>query len=276
MRFIDAHNHLQDERFANNRRAIATRCSEIGVVASVANGAHPDDWPEVASLATQFSWVVPSFGVHPWYISNLPATWFETLVTFLDSTPSAIGEVGIDGWRKEFDPALQESIFIRQLELAAERNLPISIHGLRRWGRLLELLQRHPRPECGFILHSYGGPREMVNSFAKLGGYFSCPGFFLKPGREMKLAVFKEIPSDRLLLETDAPDQNLPDELDRYKLHDPGDPSLRINHPANITQVYQGISQLRRVSIEELATQVERNFLELFGEVLRRRDAERV
>lgn len=273
MRFIDAHNHLQDERFAEKRSTLAACCAEVGVVASVVNGAHPDDWPEVASLATQFSWVIPSFGVHPWYITNLPANWFETLITFLDSTPSAIGEVGIDGWRKEFDPELQESIFVRQLELAAERNLPISIHGLRRWGRLLELLQKHPRPQCGFVLHSYGGPREMVNAFSKLGGYFSCPGFFLKPGREMKLAVFKEIPGDRLLLETDAPDQNLPDELDQYKLRNPTDPSLRINHPANITQVYQGVSKLRGVPIEELATQVERNFSDLFGEVVRRRGA---
>jgi TatD DNase family protein len=240
-------------------------------VASVVNGAHPDDWPDVAALADKFPWVIPSFGVHPWYINDLPADWFERIGVFLDSTPSAIGETGIDGWRKEFDPALQESIFIRQLELAATRDLPISIHGLRRWGRLLEILQKHPRPTCGFILHSYGGPREMVQPFARLGGYFSCPGFFLKPGREMKLDVFKDLPSDRLLLETDAPDQNLPEDLDSYKLSSPKDPSVRLNHPANISQVYAGVARLRGVSVEELAVQVEQNFSRLFGTLISKR-----
>jgi TatD DNase family protein len=271
MRYIDSHNHLQDERFTAVRRALASRCAEIGVVASVVNGAHPDDWPDVAVLAAEFSWVIPSFGVHPWYINDLPTDWFERLEAFLDSTPSAIGETGIDGWRKEFDPDLQERIFIRQLELAAARNVPISIHGLRRWGRLLEILQKHPRPACGFILHSYGGPREMVQPFARLGGYFSCPGFFLKPGREMKLAVFKDLPSDRLLLETDAPDQNLPEELDSYKLSDPKVPSVRVNHPANISQVYEGVAMLRGVTVGELAIQVEQNFARLFGELLTKR-----
>jgi TatD DNase family protein len=271
MRYIDAHNHLQDERFSAVCSSLASRCTEIGVVASVVNGAHPDDWPDVAALATRFAWVIPSFGVHPWYINDLPVDWFERLVAFLDSTPSAIGETGIDGWRKEFDPTLQESIFIRQLELAAARNLPISIHGLRRWGRLLEILQKYPRPACGFMLHSYGGPREMVQPFARLGGYFSCPGFFLKPGREMKLAVFKDLPSDRLLLETDAPDQNLPEDLDSYKLSNPRDSSIRVNHPANISQVYVGVARLRGITVEELAIQVEHNFSRLFGALVSKR-----
>jgi TatD DNase family protein len=272
MRYIDAHNHLQDERFTASQASLADSCSQIGVVASVVNGAHPDDWPVVASLAAQYSWVVPSFGVHPWYIDTLPDDWFQSLETFLDSTPSAIGEVGIDGWRKEFDPVLQERIFIQQLELAASRNLPLSIHGLRRWGRLLEILRSHPRPACGFILHSYGGPREMVEPFARLGGYFSCPGFFLKPGREMKLAVFKDLPIERLLLETDAPDQNLPEELDTFKLTNPQNPSLRINHPANIVRVYEGVALLRGMQVEDLAIRIEQNFTAVFSEILRNRN----
>lgn len=267
MRCIDCHNHLQDERLSSSLDDLLRECSRVGVVASVVNGAHPDDWNDVLALSRRAPWVIPSFGVHPWYIANLPSNWFETLVTYLDATPSAIGEVGIDGWRKEFDQTRQEEIFIQQLELAAQRNLPISIHGLRKWGRLLEILQSTPRPNCGFILHSYGGPREMLPAFTRLGGYFSCPGFFLKPGREMKLAVFRDVPLERLLLETDAPDQNLPEELDRYQLRSSLDGSLRVNHPANIAQVYTSVALLRNTSVEQLAEQVERNFRQLFGPI---------
>lgn len=266
MRLIDAHNHAYDERFGGSSEELLRVCEGHGVAVSVVNGACPSDWEDVRQLATKSRIVLPCFGVHPWYIDNLPSNWFDTLVSFLDSTPSCVGEVGIDGWRKEFDPDLQEDIFIRQLVLASERNLPISIHGLRRWGRLLEILQRFPRPTCGFLLHSYGGPVEMIPAFTKLGGYFSCPGFFLKPGREMKIKVFEHVPAERLFLETDAPDQNLPEHLDRYQLLSNID-QVRINHPANITAVYEGVATLRQTSVEKLAEQIEQNFRALFGEI---------
>lgn len=271
MLYIDAHNHLQDERLSPSIDHIFKECERVEIVASVANGTCPADWQRISDMASLHPWIIPSFGVHPWYIQDLPTSWFESLTKFLDSTPSAVGEVGIDGWRKEFDASLQEEIFLRQLSLAAERNLPVSIHGLRRWGRLLELLQRNPLPNCGFLLHSYGGPAEMIPAFSKLGGYFSCPGFFLQHGREMKLRVFREIPRDRLLIESDAPDQNLPTELDPYQLHSLKDPSKRINHPANIQYVYTAVARLLDTPEEQLAQQTSENFHRLFGDILNRR-----
>jgi TatD DNase family protein len=270
MAYIDAHNHLHEERFDPMREDLIKECLDQKVQWSVVNGSSPSDWPQVLELARKNSFVVPSFGVHPWHCTALPADWKDRLLTFLDAIPSGVGEVGIDGWRKEFDPELQERVFLEQLQIAAERDLPLSIHGLRKWGRLLELLTKHPRPRCGFLLHSYGGPVEMIEPFAKLGGYFSCPGFFLKPGREMKLRVFAEIPEDRLLLETDAPDQNLPEDLDRYTLTSPSD-GARLNHPANIIAVYAGVAALRNVPVPGLVAQVERNFDSLFGGLLSRR-----
>ncbi|MFN4896615.1 MAG: TatD family hydrolase [Pseudomonadota bacterium] len=270
MHFIDAHNHLQDERFSGRIEALATECARVGVRYSAVNGARPDDWGLVADLSERYSWVIPNFGVHPWYIERIPQDWERTLCGFLDLIPSGIGETGIDGWRKEFNQLRQEDIFIRQLAIAAERNLPISIHGLRRWGRLLDILRGSRRPECGFLLHSYGGPTEMIPAFAELGGYFSCPGFFLSPGREMKLSVFRQVPQDRLLIETDAPDQNLPESFDRYLLSHLTERS-RINHPANIAAVYHGIATLLNRPLETLCLEIANNFCRLFATVLARR-----
>jgi TatD DNase family protein len=262
--FIDAHNHLQDARFDGVRDELLAECATRGVSCSVVNGTSPADWQSVLDLANRSQRILPSFGVHPWFINDLPLTWRENLISFLDTIPSAIGEIGIDGWRTEFDSQRQEEIFLIQLQIAAERNLPVSIHGLRKWGRLLELLTHHPRPRCGFLLHSYGGPVEMIKPFAKLGGYFSCPGFFLNHGREMKLRVFAEVPIDRLLIETDAPDQNLPGVLDLYHLRVP-DEGTRINHPATIVAVYERVAALRHTPLHEFAAQVEQNFRGLFG-----------
>lgn len=271
MVFIDSHNHIQDTRLEGALDEILATCESLGITFSAINGTHPDDWASVSSLAKRHPFLVPNFGVHPWFINDLPSNWKETLQSFLSDVPSGIGEIGIDGWRKEFDATKQEEIFITQLTIAAERNLPVSIHGLRRWGRLLELLQNNPLPACGFLLHSYGGPEEMIPSFAKLGGYFSCPGFFLSPGREMKLRVFSSVPEERLLLETDSPDQNLPETLDGYRIASAID-TKRVNHPANIVAVYKGVARLRGISLESLSTIAEANFRRLFAPVLGRRN----
>jgi TatD DNase family protein len=270
MRYIDAHNHLQDGRLTQYLPDILGCSQQVGITFSAINGTSPLDWPIIESLSKQNKWLVPNFGVHPWHINNLTAEWESLLNDFLDRVPSGIGETGIDGWRKEFDPGCQEEIFRRQLQIAARRDLPISIHGLRRWGRLLEILKESPRPACGFMLHSYGGPAEMIPAFVKLGGYFSCPGFFLSPGREMKLSVFLKVPRDRLLIETDSPDQNLPESIDLYRLASPID-GARINHPGNIVAIYRELAKFLGCSIEELCRVVEENFSRLFKPVLEAR-----
>ena len=269
-RYIDAHNHLGDARFGGHESLLAQSCLEHGIVAAVVNGTAPDDWPRVLELARLHPWIVPSFGVHPWSINNLQKGWEESLVSYLEEIPSAIGEAGLDGWKREFDRTQQEDIFIRQLAIASERNLPISIHGLRRWGRVLELLKANRRPDCGFLLHSYSGPIELIPAFADLGGYFSCPGFFLAKERSIKLGVFKGVPIERLLIETDAPDQNLPADLDRHYLRSSIDDN-RINHPANIVNVYAGIASFLKISIAQLSIRIELNFNSLFGGIINSR-----
>jgi len=268
MRYFDAHNHLHDERLQADSEELLRECCAQGLYTAVVNGSCEGDWGDVLALAKRSAVVIPSFGYHPWYVNERSSTWSDVLVQMLRTTPSAVGEIGLDRWKTEFDPAVQEEVFMTQVEIAQQENLPMSIHGLRAWGRLYDLLRSTRIPSCGFLLHSYGGPREMIPQFAKLGAYFSCPGFFLNPGREMKLALFQHVPPDRLLLETDAPDQPLPDALDRYRLPI-GPNGRRVNHPANITAVYEGFAKSQGVDPQALATQIERNFRALFGALVR-------
>jgi TatD DNase family protein len=228
------------------------------------NGSCEDDWPQVLALARQCPQVIPSFGCHPWYVKERSADWQSALLRHLEATPSAIGEVGLDRWIKDHDPEQQEQVFVWQLRLAAERNLPLSIHCLRAWGRLLEILRVEPRPGCGFLLHSYGGPREMVTPLTELGAYFSLPGYFAQERKARQREVFKAVPPDHLLIETDAPDQLLPEERNHYPLTD-AQTGKAINHPANLRAVYQFAAELFGEPMEALAERVEANFLRLFG-----------
>ncbi len=261
MPFYDAHNHLQDERFTDRAEIVAAAARE-GVVRMVVNGSCEEDWPLVRELAQQFPQVLPSFGYHPWYLRERRADWQRTLIEFLESVPSAVGEIGLDHWKPGLPYDGQEEAFVWQLRLAAERNLPVSIHCLQAWGRLHELLRDHPRPAGGFLLHSYGGSREMVAPLAALGAYFSFPGYFMHERKARQRETFGAVPLDRLLIETDAPDQLLPDEMNRFPLHDAN--GRAINHPANLAAVYEFMAKERGMPPEELAQRIGENFRNWF------------
>ena len=250
----------------------------------VVDGSCESDWPQVARLAAEFpEIVIPSFGCHPWHLDGLTPEWKETLIRWLDETPGAvIGEIGLDRWmlenpdrwraylgagdgtagsgRNPTPMSDQEAVFIGQLKLAVERSLPVSIHCLEAFGRLLELLQEHWRPGQGFLLHSYGGPAEMVPAFAKLGGYFGFPGAHLAPQKLKRREAFHVVPRDRLLVETDAPDQPLPEPA--FLISDSAGRSW--NHPANLAAVYRGLAEFLDEDPAALAAEVGANFERLF------------
>lgn len=277
VRLYDAHNHLQDERFGGQQPALVQACVQEGLVRMVVNGSCESDWPAVLALARAYPQVLPSFGYHPWYVHQRSPDWQRAWVSFLDQGPAAVGEIGLDRWKPGLAYADQEEVFVAQLRLAAERNLPVSIHCLRAWGRLWQLLRDHPRPARGFLLHSYGGSAEMVEPLARLGAYFGLPGYFAHARKERQRYVFKQVPPDRLLIETDAPDQPLPSAAETlpewqslfdparvYALASPSD-HRPINHPANVRAVYEWAAAWLGEPLSTLAARVEENFLRLFG-----------
>lgn len=262
-RYVDAHCHLHDPRFSN-RSELLQECQRVGILHLVVNGTCAHDWPDVVQVCKESPMLIPSFGWHPWFLDQLPHNWLTQLRDALNASYAAVGEIGLDSWRKPFNQALQEEVFTAQITLAAELNRPASIHGLRAWDRVLGILKRSAIPQCGFLLHSYGGPVNLIPHFVALGGYFSCPGFFLRPGNEGKLALFKEVPLERLLIESDAPDQALPEALDNYRLMSALE-AKRINHPATLLTTYEAIAHLRSLSVDALAAAVYDNFNRLFS-----------
>ena len=262
--FYDAHNHLQDQRLAPIRESAIEELRRQNVRRMVVNGSCEEDWPAVLQLARSYAEVIPSFGYHPWYLKERTPAWEQNLTQLLDQIPAGIGEIGLDRWMRDYDVPDQEQVFLSQLQLAASRNLPVSIHCLQAWGKLLELLRSHARPECGFVLHSFGGPQEMIPALAELGAYFSLPGYYAHARKVRQQEAFKKVPPERLLIETDAPDQSLPDERVKFPLTDEltGKP---LNHPANLVAVYEFTAELLDRPLETLSKQVGENFQRLFG-----------
>jgi TatD DNase family protein len=262
----DAHNHLHDLRLAAHHQEILPALAGLGIRRAVVNGTCPADWDAVAALAREHAWVLPSFGLHPWYVAERTSGWLETLRSLLSAFPRAgVGEIGLDRWIEGHDDEAQAEVFTAQLALATELNRPVTIHCLRAWGALAEILRDHPLPARGFLIHAYGGSAEMMREFAQLGGYFSFNAYFLHERKATQRAVFQAVPADRLLIETDAPSMAPPDDQIRHPLmDDSGEP---LNHPANLELAYTALAGIRGVSVDALARTVESNFTTLFGPV---------
>jgi TatD DNase family protein len=262
---IDAHNHLHDARLAPQRERIMETLAPLGLECAVVNGTRESDWPAVSALATEHSWVRPSYGLHPWHIRERSAHSLYTLAALLDADPAAaVGEIGLDRWIEGHDLADQREVFRAQLALAAARDRAVTIHCLRAWGPLWEILRREPLPARGFLLHAYGGPWEMTRGFLDRGGYFSFNAYFLHERKAAQRDVFHRLPANRLLVETDAPDLAPPPERNAHPLSDAE--GRAINHPANLSLAYRALAEIRNVPLETLVAQVRENFGRLFGQ----------
>lgn len=245
---IDAHCHLQKDGLEATIEAAKQR----GIERFVVNGTCENDWPEVARLARAHNEILPCFGLHPWFVKDRSPKWQTKLESWLEEFPEAgVGEIGLDRWIKDYDIEDQLSVFESQWQIAVAKGRPVTVHCLKAWGALESSLQQ--LPSARFLLHSYSGSAEMVPGFVKHGAWFSISGYFLKPEKAAKLNVFDAVPSDRLLLETDAPDMALPEPLDLY-------PEFGNNHPGNLEVVYQEIAKRRQIPPGKLVKSIKTNF----------------
>jgi TatD DNase family protein len=259
----DAHNHLQDDRLSPHRERILAELPSLGIAEAVVNGSTEDDWAAVAELARAHAWIRPAFGLHPWYVKDRSPEWQSRLAEWHEAfSNAAVGEIGLDRWIADPDIDAQVECFRWQLRFAAERERPAEIHCLRAWGLLHDVLRESPLPGQGFLLHSYGGPAEMIPAFVKLGAYFSISPYFAHPRKAAQLAVFAQVPTDRLLAETDAPDMWPPEHQNAHPLADTkGNP---VNHPANLEFSYQLLAKVKSLPLEELSAQIGENYRRLF------------
>ncbi|XP_047327288.1 uncharacterized metal-dependent hydrolase YabD [Impatiens glandulifera] len=272
MKLFDAHCHLQDPMILTKAPQLIRTALDNGVLHFAVNGTCENDWHLVKQLSDNNPSIIPCFGIHPWFILDRTPNWMNTLKEFLDRNPcAAIGEIGIDkgSQGKKIDFSQQIEVCTKQLELAKELKKPASIHCVRAFNDLLQIMKSVGPFPNGVILHSYLGSAEMVPMFAELGGYFSFSGFLMSLKESKARRIVKSVPAERLLLETDAPDA-LPKMSDKsfplfmVETDHVGD-NETLNHPANIVTVLDYVASLLDMSREEIADLSYRNAVRLFS-----------
>lgn len=169
---------------------------------------HPGDWEQVAEAARNSDGkVIPSFGIHPWYLDGTLKTLPRTMASYLDEFPHAgVGEVGLDKTRHASEPLDDQKEVLRwQIGLCKRYNRVLTLHCVRAWGSLLEILNE-TRPEK-IILHGWNGPSELVKDFASLGACFSIGKKALES--QDACSWVGTIPENLLLIETDEGEESL-------------------------------------------------------------------
>jgi TatD DNase family protein len=249
---VDTHLHLDLEQFDPDRADVIANARAAGVQGFVLIGFDERRWNSTAALCDAHAGMVRTAGVHPnsamsWHAGSRTAL-AEQLV--MDDVV-ALGEIGLDFFRDNSEPDVQREVFIEQLELARELELPVIIHQRSAEQEVLEVLT-HYAPLRG-VMHCFSGDLEFAARCLALGFHLGLGGVVTYPKSDLIREAVAAAPLDRLLLETDAP--FLAPQAWRGKR----------NQPAYVGSVAECIAQLVGVHPGELAERTTRNAVELFG-----------
>lgn len=204
---FDSHAHLNDERFDEDREELISSLQEKGVDLVVNPGACIKTSIESVELANKHDFIYAAVGVHPHDVGELDDTAIDTLRKLATENKKvvAIGEIGLDYYYDNYPREIQKEWFIKQIELANELKLPIIIHDRDAHGDTFEIIKNYKRPEIGCVLHCYSGNVELAREYVKMGCYISLSGTVTFKNNKKTKEVAREIPLDRLLIETDSP-----------------------------------------------------------------------
>jgi TatD DNase family protein len=256
LELIDSHAHLEFEQFNEDRPAVLQRAREAGVVgiAAIGSGSGPGQLEAAIPFAEAHDWIWATIGIHPHEAREATGEHFERLVA-LSRHPRVIawGEIGLDYHYEHSRRDVQQQVFRRQLELARSARLPLILHCREAWPDALEMLERDWGPSgLGGIFHCFTGTIEEARRGLDMGFLVSFAGNLTYPKAEPLRQVARQLPAERLLIETDSP--FLPPQGHRG----------RRNEPAFVVEVAKTLASVRDLSTEEIARITAANFRRFF------------
>lgn len=201
----DSHAHLDDEAFDKDREELIVQLEQDldGVINAGCDAASS---AKAVELAQRHAFIYAAVGYHPENLTGIPADYLEQLAKWAQLPKVvAIGEIGLDYYWKENEPKeVQKRIFLEQIELAKQFNLPVIIHDRDAHGDMLELFQKEVRGVQA-VFHCFSGSLEMAKELAKRGYYFGFGGTSTYKNAQKVREVLRYVPKELILLETDCP-----------------------------------------------------------------------
>lgn len=251
---IDSHAHIQLSQFDRDRDAVLKRAQEAGVSAILVIGFDMETSLGAVELAEKHPQIYATVGMHPHDAKDLTPDVLEEFRK-LAAHPKviALGEMGLDYYRNLSPRPIQKEAFEKQLDLAEAMQLPIVIHNRDAYMDILPILEARQGRIRG-ILHCFTGDVELMQRSLAIGFHIGIGGIVTYPSAKDVQAVAREVPEDRLLIETDCP--WLAPQFRRGKR----------NEPAYVRAVAEKIAELRGTSVAAIGETTTKNFQTLFAQ----------
>jgi TatD DNase family protein len=251
---IDSHCHL-DYYTESEIGDIILRAREASVGEMVTIGTRMAQAVKVKALAERYSCVWGTVGIHPHNAGELPLPSAEDIAGLADHPRIiGIGESGLDYFYDKSPREVQQEGFRRHIRAARLSGLPLAIHARQADADILRIL--HEEREAGgpfdFLLHCFSSTRRLAEESAKIGAYVSFSGILTFPKSEEIRAIARDLPAERLLVETDAP----------YLA--PVPVRGKRCEPAMVAHTAKALAELRGMEIAALAELTTANFRRLF------------
>ncbi|PIE70061.1 MAG: hydrolase TatD [Deltaproteobacteria bacterium] len=256
MRLFDSHCHIDDPSYQQDLDAVFSRMDDAGVCAAMVAGVTLKTCRRAVAIADASPICFAAVGIHPHDASSASDAVLDELFRMANHPRvKAWGEAGLD-FNRMFSPAdVQETVLVRQLELADAAGLPLIFHERDSNGRFLSILKAHARPERGGVVHCFSGNKAELFAYLDLGYHIGITGILtlLKRGQLLRELV-PLIPADRILIETDSP----------YLTPAPEKNKHRRNEPAFVRSVMLKLADVRGADADALAEQVWNNTCRLY------------
>jgi TatD DNase family protein len=249
---VDSHCHLDFPELAAEIDQVLARMRENDVVQALCISVTLENWPRVRDLALRYPNLHATVGVHP-DERDVEEPTVERLVQ-LAGTPKvvAIGETGLDYYRQSGDTDWQRARFRTHIRAARECGKPLVIHTRDAAADTLAIMREEKAGEVGGVMHCFTESWDVARAALDLGFYISFSGIVTFRNAEALRAVARQVPDERLLIETDAP----------YLAPMPH--RGKTNEPAFVRHVAECLASVRGVRVEALAEQTTQNFFTLF------------
>jgi len=251
MELIDTHCHLFYEDMKNDISAVLNRARELDVNRFICVGTNLDDSRECLILADAHENIYASAGVHPHDSKDAPEDYLDQIAELMTSSKMvAVGEMGLDYFRNISDPKIQLNIFREQLALAEQLQKPVIFHNREADEDVIKLLSEFPNIRG--VAHCFSSTLDTAKTFVEMGFYISFSGNLTFKNSHLP-DVAKELPLEKLLVETDSPYLS------------PVPFRGRPNEPGRTRFVAEKLAEIHGVSLKIIADKTTENATELFN-----------
>ena len=246
----DTHCHLYYEELFKDLAGVLDRAHEQGVNRFICVGTNIQDSKKSLSITDNHENIFASTGIHPHDAKDVSESFIDDIYNLMEyDSMVAIGEIGLDYFRNISDPEIQKEIFVSQMKIAQDLDKPVIIHNRNSDQDMIKILREFPNVRG--IAHCFSSDIDMAKAFLDIGYYISFSGNLTFKNSHLP-EVAKEIPLDRILVETDSP--YLSPEPYRGKSNEPGRTRF----------VAEKLADIFNLSFEKIAKQTDENSSEIF------------